>query len=267
MINFKFFKIQMKNTIWITVIFAIIFALISILAMSFTKYFWDETIHVPDNGGVIEYDGALALLHMVTFFGPLGEALAVIFAIALTMKLISVEINRNYISSWLSLPMSRRSIFLTKIFTIFISSSIIVLFNLIIQLLVVAIKQYSDFAGAEAAVLIKLNLGLLLSFLFIGSVIVLFAVLFNKVSHVLTLSALVPAFFIILFLLGDLANTLNVKGLHYLKYITFFSFFDYRQLIKNANLQFIWKFILLIFLSGSCFYGSFYLFKRKNLHI
>lgn len=264
MINFKFFKIQMKNTIWITAIFAIIFALISILGMSFTKYFWSTTIY---DHGVVEYNGALELLHMVTLFGPLGEALAVVFAISLTMKLISIEINRNYISSWLSLPMSRRSVFLTKLFTIFISSLIIILFNLIVQFLIVAIKQYSDFAGAEATVLIKLNLGLLLSFLFIGSVIVLFAVLFNKVSYVLTLSALIPTFFIVLFLLGDLANTFNVKGLHYLKYLTFFSFFEYNQLIKNANLQFIWKFGLLIILTSSFFYGSFYLFKRKNLHI
>gem|GEM_PF-1131102 len=36
---------------------------------------------------------------MISFFGPLGEGLAVVFAIALTMKLISTEINRNYISS------------------------------------------------------------------------------------------------------------------------------------------------------------------------
>ncbi|MCL6428673.1 hypothetical protein LT335_00220 [Spiroplasma sp. JKS002669] len=264
MINFKFLKIQIKNTIWITVIFAIIFALISILSMSFTKYFWDTTFY---HNGETSYEGAIDLLHMISFFGPLGEGLAVVFAIALTMKLISTEINRNYISSWLSLPMSRKTIFLTKLFTIFISSFIIVLFNLIIQLLIAVIKPYSDFAGAEVAILIKLNFGLLLSFLFISSMIVLFAVFFNKISHVLTVSALVPAFFIVLFLLGDFANTFDVKFLHYLKYLTFFSLFDNNQLIKNANLQFIWKFILLIFLTGTLFYGSFYLFKRKNLDV
>lgn len=269
MLNFKFLKTQMKNSIWITLIFTFIFVFVSIFSMSFTKYFWNTEIVTEHS--IVGYQGGLDFLQMITFFGPFGEILAVIFAISLVMKLINVEVNKGYMSSWLSLPMSRTSVFTTKICTFFISSFIIVLSNLLIEFLIVAFKvafkQYPDFTGYEVAVLIKLNFGLLLAFLFIVSVTVLFSVLFDKLSYAITLSAVVPVFFIVLFLLGNLAYVFNLSFLRYFKYFTFFSLFQYKQLINNYNLHFIWKFLLLLFFAGSMFFASFFLFKRKNLHI
>lgn len=263
MINLKFFKTQLKNSIWITIGLALVPITISMVVMLFNYYFWQKTIQGPH--GSVTYSGALSGLGLTTIFGPVGEVIGVACGVSLAIKLINSEISKGYMSYWLSLPMSRIAVLAAKVLTILLSTLIISLSNLLVEL-IIAFAKYPDFGGSEVWILIKLNFGLMLTFFFIASLAVFFSVLFDKTSVAITLSIVVLVIFIVIFILSSFVSKLDgLNFLEYFKYITFFSLFDFNQLIVNDNLAFIWKFILLFVFGSSLFLGSGFIFKNKNL--
>lgn len=263
MINRQFLKTQIRSSLWISIGILIVLAFLAVGTMSLSPYFWDKTIEEP--GVTQSFAGAISLLGEVNYFGLVGEFLAVAFAVTLAIKLISVEISKGYMSSWLTLPITRTSYFLTKIIAIFIAILMVIVPNYLIQLIVGGIRE-KDFGGLEVWVLTKLNLGLFLAFFFVTSMTVFFATFFNRTSYAVTLGIIVPAIFIILFFLSsNIAEIFNLNFLSFLKYLTFFSLFDFKQLIDANNFQFIWKFIIFFILSFGIYIGTTYLFKRKNL--
>lgn len=265
MVNFRFLKTQIKSSIWVAVGFGVVPILMS-LFMFLTPYFYSTEI-ITSQTTYTFYTGAIDLLGATNLFGVTGTILATGFAVTLAVKLVNAEISKGYMSSWLSLPMSRSNVFLAKLYTVFIAALIAVLPNLLMEFLFVAIQGYSDFGGAEAWILIKANLGLLLMFFFLSAIAVTFSLLFNKTAYVIVVSVGIPAIFIVFSLLSQSWMLFNVPFLKNLKYITFLSLFDFNQLRDNSNLNFIWKYFLLFGVGSALYVGSTYIFKYKNLFI
>lgn len=234
MINFAFFKSQLKNITWITLGISLIFAII--------------TVYLFQGVGIIQY------------------ALGIMLIVPLVTKLFIIENNRGYLSSLLSLPMSRTSIFLTKFLVIFIAIFSVSFINLIDAIIMTFISFDLTITWLQVWALIKINLGLLLTFLLIMTIAIACSLAFDKSSIAITLSILIPAFFTITFWLSESSDRFDIKWWKYFKYVTIFTLFDNNKLFIVENLEYIWKYAIAIIISGAISIGTLYYFNKKNLY-
>lgn len=225
MINFRFVKSQFKNVRIPLIIFFIILCIIIVpiltqnyLAPTMTSTGLD---HGSSGSGGI---GAMAYLN-VSFFGIPGLILIVTFSLILNHILISKEIDKGYLASWLTMPMSRKSILNSKLFVLIFSILILYLAAFIIQLIIFPIR-FQDFKLQEFGYLVLYNVGLILLALLWASINWTFIGGFNKSILALSVAAGVSVVFIVCKTVVLFSVIPGSENLKYFKYFTIASLFN-----------------------------------------
>lgn len=225
MINFRFVKSQFKNVRIPLIIFFVILSLIiiPILTQNFLAptMTWTGVDNGSSGSGGI---GAMAYLN-VSFFGIPGLILIVTFSLILNHILISKEIDKGYLVSWLIMPMSRKSILNSKLFVLISSILILYLSAFIIQLIIFPIR-FQNFKLQEFGYLVLYNVGLILLALLWVSINWTFIAGFSKSMIALSVAAGVSVVFIVCKTVILFAVIPGSENLKYFKYFTIASLFN-----------------------------------------
>lgn len=284
MINFRFVKAQFKSIIIPLIIFLLILFIILIPAL--TQNYLAPTMTYVSRMGTGRI-GAMPYL-TYTFFGPVGIILLFSFSLILSHILVSKEIDRGYFASWLTTPMTRRTILNSKLF-ILISAILILYFSaLIIQLLIFPFR-FQDFNIDALGRIILYNFGLILLALFWASINWFFITGLNKATLSISVASGVSVFFIVLYTMVFLSVIPGFDYLKYAKYGTITSFFNSpfvfgkipergpgdpvvdgvvkAPLFALNALDFVWQLPVMFVFSLSLFpFGNYFVIK-KDLHL
>lgn len=289
MINWKYFKVQLKSSYLIILVFMGIFLLLSLMTFVFfvDKTFIDYDLQ-KDSGSyhsIAAKTGAWTVAPIV-MFGLVGWFTISVFAITLVIKTMQSEINNGNISSWLTLPMSRTTILLTKYLFFIVSVLMIVSFNFIIELIITK-TTYTDFSGKNALALFELNLGQLFLFFLVISIAAFFAIVLDKTSVYLLVVTAIFLWFFIFSAMNYLNFMMDTNKYAFAKYLTVYSLTDLTTKfsgttdlgngvshvsdnvtsINSNNANTAWKFILLVLFTCGFSSGTWYFFKNKNLNV
>lgn len=239
---------------------------------------WTGVGHGSSGSGGI---GAMAYLN-VSFFGIPGLILIVTFSLILNHILISKEIDKGYLASWLTMPMSRKTILNSKLFVL-ISSILILYFSaFIIQLIIFSIK-FQDFKIQEFGYLVLYNFGLILLALLWSSINWAFIDGFNK-SVIASVAAGVSVVFIVCKTVVLFSVIPGSENLKYFKYFTIASLFNSPFVFGNVPsvnpdpdvtivgkgtlfpikaLDFAWQYPVMLLASFALFpLGNYFLIKK-----
>ncbi|ATZ18417.1 hypothetical protein ESOMN_v1c00310 [Williamsoniiplasma somnilux] len=188
MINLRLFKTQFSSIKIQAIIFILLPSLISLMFLSMPNYFhWTKVNDTP-------YVGAIGLLlDLTNIFSAVGFLIGFI-SISFIIVLFTKEINRGYMASWLTQPLSRKTIFMTKFALIITIIFITALLNFVIEALMSL--RFPDFNKIYENVdhtkdlfsLFLLNTNLFLMMFLLASIILLFAMLIKKSSLLIILS-------------------------------------------------------------------------------
>lgn len=289
MINWKYFKVQLKSSYLIILVFMGIFLLLNLMTFVFfaDKAFvgYDLDTQSGFRSSSQSKMGAWSVAPIV-MFGLVGWLTISVFAITLVIKTMHSEINNGNISSWLTLPMSRTTILLTKYLFFIVSVLMIVSFNFIIELIITK-ATYTDFSGKNALALFELNLGQLLLFFLVISIAAFFAIVLDKTSVYLLVVTAVFLWFFIFSTMNYLNFMMDTNKYAFAKYLTIYSLTDLTTKfsgttnlgngvshvsdnvtsINSDNANTAWKFILLALFTCGFSSGTWYFFKNKNLNV
>ena len=296
MINWKYLKIQLKSSYLIILIFMMFFLLLNLITFVFfaEKAFASYNLHhdyvYPGGHGSSSSsrNGAWSVAPIV-MFGLVGWLTISVFAITLVIKTMKSEINNGNISSWLTLPMSRTTILLTKYLFFIFSVLMIVSFNFILELIITK-ATYTDFSGKNALALFELNLGQLFLFLLMISIASFFALIIEKTSVYLLVMAVIFLWFFIFSAMSYMNFMMDTNKYAFAKYLTIYSltdlttksselpsinlgegwsrvYDDHVTVINSNDANIAWKFILLILFTSGFSSGTWYFFKNKNLNV
>ncbi|WP_368486554.1 ABC transporter permease [Spiroplasma sp. DGKH1] len=290
MINFKFVKAQFKSVIIPIIILFILFVVLLIPALILNSFAPGITIDKSGSGGP-ESSGELggAILLPSTLYGIPGFILMFAFGIVLIHILLVKETDRGYLASWLTTPMTRRTILNSKLFVILSSIMMVNIVMLILQLIFFA-ALYRDFHHqAQVDIVLASFSFLFLSFLWtaINWVIMGF---FNKPGAALSVAIGVSTWFIICAILSQMSGIdAQFKFLKYFKYFTITSFFNlpfnfgdlpdvhdpsipagfhgtiYAEVKPIHALDFAWQMPVMIIVGAGGYYGGNLIVIHKDL--
>ncbi|MGL5268481.1 MAG: ABC transporter permease subunit [Spiroplasma sp.] len=225
MINFRFVKSQFKNVRPLIIIFFFIVLILLIPALSQDYFAPSATIHKTSSStSISSYLGAGTILINV-FFGVPGFVVLLAFSIILIHILITKEVDRGYFASWLTTPMSRKTILNSKFFVLV--SSILIVYGAILLLQIILFPvTYKDFNSLVLGNILLYNFAFILLALFWTSINWFIMCLFNKGAIAISVASTVSIFFIVCTILAMLSSIPSLKSLKYFKYLTIISLFN-----------------------------------------
>lgn len=287
MINFKFVKGQFKNIRIPLLIFFIILIIIMIPAL-IQNYLAPTSTTTREEAGSSATEGIGAMPYLnVSYFGIPGLILICAFSLILNYILVSKEVDKGYLASWLTLPVSRKKILNSKLFVL-LSAILILYFSVfIVQLIIFPIK-FKDFKLQQFEYLVLFNFGLILLAIMWAAINWFFICSLNKTVVALSLTAGIAVIFI---LCQSMTLFSSIPSMAYFKYFRYFTIasllnspFQYGEppnlnppvgttvvsvaplfSIKASN--FIWQYILMFFVPFDLFYSGNYYFVKKDLHL
>ncbi|WP_342218649.1 ABC transporter permease subunit [Spiroplasma endosymbiont of Amphimallon solstitiale] len=219
MINFRFVKTQFKNVKIPLILFFIILCIL--IAPILTQDYLAPTItFIGEEHGVSCLGGLGAMTYFnFVFFGIPGLILIFSFSLILNHILVSKEIDKGYLASWLTMPMSRKTILNSKLFVLL--SSILILYGsaFVFQLIIFPIR-FQDFKLQEFGYLVLYNLGLILLALLWASINWTFISYFNKSVISLSVATGISTVFILFQIMTLFSSIPEVEYLKYFKYMT-----------------------------------------------
>ncbi|ATZ16143.1 hypothetical protein JN01_0457 [Entomoplasma freundtii] len=217
MINGALFKAEFKRS-WVVVL---IFSILAIGLAAFgllTHWFYDQN----DSNGFTT--GTFVFLKVIIFhFGmPL---LYTIYGFVIISSTLLKDIDKGYLASWLTTPLSRYKIFFTKIFVFLLGFVIISACLVISQMIFYGINTYDFSKGVGRLLLSDLAL-IVFGFFWLGIMWIIAASLPNNWS-VWTVLIGLTLWFIVAYILGQ-GETLFGEGklgktLSYFRYFTILS--------------------------------------------
>ncbi len=139
--------------------------------------------------------------------------------------MVSKEIDKGYLASWLTMPMSRKTILNSKLFVLL--SSILILYGsvFVFQLIIFPII-FQDFKLQEFGYLVLYNLGLILLALLWASINLTFISYFNKSVISLSVATCISTVFILFQTMTLFSSIPGLEYLKYFKYMTIASLFN-----------------------------------------
>lgn len=277
MINFKFVWAQFKKIRILLVLFFIFLIVLSLPALLIDNFDWTsvEVIHrLPDGSvgvvGTMPKIGGVFYLKWSYFSFP-GIILMSVMSLIVIYVLVSREVDKGYMASWLALPMSRRTILNSKLFLLLTSFFSLYFLAFIFQLIVFSIR-FQDFEVQVFALLVIGNVVFLVLALLWTSINWFLITSFNKEIISFVFALLVLIFFLLFHILVFVSETDgNLQYLKNFKYLTIISLFDFPA---NKSKEFFikayaysWQIPLMLIATASLFYLGNYYFIKKDLSL
>lgn len=283
MINFRFVKSQFKNVTIPLIFFFLILCIILLPALT-QNYLAPTTTWIIDEHGT-SGSGSIGAMPYLTysFFGIPGLILIFSFSLILNHILVSKEVDKGYLASWLTTPMSRKSILNSKLFVLLSSILILYVSAFMIQLIIFPIK-FQDFKGQEFAYLFLYNFGLILLALLWSSINWFIIGSINKSVISLSVAATISVMFVLFKAMSLFAAIPGIEYFKYFQYFTITSFFNspfkFGQIpplnpiigiteIKKAELlpinalDFAWQYPVMLIIPFALFpLGNYFLVKK-----
>ncbi|WP_338983842.1 ABC transporter permease subunit [Spiroplasma endosymbiont of Othius punctulatus] len=257
---FKLFKENFKNTFVITLTTIVILLIGVILAMALTRYFYDFKWSNENGSGSVS--GAIYIMTDTSkLYGITGIIGLTIYVFVMLFVTLHVEINRGLIVNYLTLPITRSEIYISKIINLFVSLFLVVFPMMIIQFLITI--SYKDFDANMFFVLFKLDLGMYLYGLFIASIGVL---IFSLIRMISIASIVFISINLIFALFGFLSEVSSISA-SFLRYLTPSSLWDYKTILINNDYSYLWKYLVLIILTIPSLIGGWSLFEKMDMNI
>lgn len=290
MINFKFVKSQFKNIIIPMIVFFVLFFVLLIPSLFCSTFAPAKYIYHFEHGSGLRVLLSASQILPLTLYGIPAFILIFSFGIILIHILLVKEIDRGYMASWLTMPMSRNIILNSKLFVILSSILILNITILLLQLIFFAAIQ-QDFNKQVLGNVILTSFSFLFLSLLWTSINFVIMVYLNKSSVAITVAAGISTFFVICNILFNLSLVIEqLKFFKFIKYLTITSFFnvsfefDVNNLTKEISndtpdgyiyakwkqinaLKFAWQLpIMLIGASGLFALGN-WIFIKKSLSL
>lgn len=291
MINFRFVRTQLKNLIIPLIAFFVILLVLLIPALTQTYFAPAISIHkTPSSWSGSSQIGAGNILINV-FFGIPGFVAIVAFSIIFIQILITKEVDRGYFASWLTMPMSRRTILNSKLFALL--SAVLMAYGAIFLMQIIFFPIIlKDFSALVFGNIILYNFALILLALVWTSINWFIMCSFNTGAKAISVAASISTFFIVSGILAMLGNLIDsLQFLKYFKYLTItsllnspFSFgpipsFDDSSLPPNFSgtksavicgakaKDFVWQLPVMFVLPFGFFTLGDFIFIKKDLHL
>lgn len=229
MINFKFVKSQFR-IVWIPIVIFGILALILLIPAFIQNRipfnnFWKE---INRGHQAQTNQGAGPMLNYL-YFGLPGFAIMFSLSIILSHILISKEIDQGYLASWLTIPMSRRTIISSKLFILLISMLSISFIMILVQLCIFPFTL-KDFDNNILGRLFLINFDFIFVIIFFASINWVISNIINKSSYSISIISGMAA----LQLFGQL---LDMPKLTIAKYFTITGFFNSGFQFSNSTIE------------------------------
>ncbi|AXF95242.1 hypothetical protein [Spiroplasma phoeniceum] len=278
MINLKFIKLQFKNIKIILIIWFILFLLLTILSIT-VKYFSPATNINQLSGGQIINNIMYGYFCGLIMFFP--------YSIIVTQILLTKEIKEGYFASWLVLPMSRKTILNSKIFTL-ISSIIILNVGFLFLQLILFSLVYKDFNQQNQINLVLTSFSFLFLWILWSFIVWVISCYFDNSAISISLLSFISILFLLFGILSFVGEELsgsntNLEKLKYLKFLTIISFFNsalnFTDLPNNnlniiianplqpKSLDFCWQLPTMLVLSIGLFNLGNWIFIKKSLSL
>ncbi|AXF95244.1 hypothetical protein [Spiroplasma phoeniceum] len=278
MINLKFIKLQFKNIKIILIIWFILFLLLTILSTT-VKYFSPATNINQLSGGQVINNIMYGYFCGLIMFFP--------YSIIVTQILLTKEIKEGYFASWLVLPMSRKTILNSKIFTL-ISSIIILNVGFLFLQLILFSLVYKDFNQQNQINLVLTSFSFLFLWILWSFIVWVISCYFDNSAISISLLSFISILFLLFGILSFVGEKLsgsntNLEKLKYLKFLTIISFFNsalnFTDLPNNnlniiianplqpKSLDFCWQLPTMLVLSIGLFNLGNWIFIKKSLSL
>lgn len=284
MINFRFVKSQFKNVRLVLIIFFIILFILLVPALTQNYLAENMTWIISPTGGWSGYSGIGAMPYLSsTFFGVPGFILIFSFSLILNHILVSKEIDKGYLASWLTTPMSRKTIFNSKLFVL-IASILMLYFSMFIIQLIIFPLMFQDFSWQAFAYLLLYNCGLILLAILWAAINWFFIASINKSVVSLAVAAGVSVVFVLFQTMSLFAMVPGLEFFKYFKYMTITSLLNspfkfgpvpnhsspvvgtevaIAPLLQIKALDFAWQYPVMLLLPYGLFYlGNNFLIKK-----
>lgn len=266
MINFTLYKREMRKSINILIIFALILTMyISIIIAMYDPKMMSTldkfSEAMPELMAAVGMNaGATTLIgFMINYlYGFILLVFPMIFCIIRGNGLIAKYVDKGSMMTLLVAPIRRSKVAFTQMFVLLSGIVILVVYATGIEILV----TYFIFPKElEIIELLKLNGGLLCLQIFIGSICFLASCIFSETRYSIALGAGIPALMFILRMLSNAGEKAEIA-----KYFTFFTLFDANGIIKGSGdailgIQILGASAVVLYLMGII------VFCRKDLHI
>lgn len=287
MVNFKFVKSQLKNIIVLLIVFFVILFILFVPALT-QNYLTTTIIFTKDGSSESSSQvlGAIPILSNV-YFGPPGFIFMFIISLVLSHFLVSKEVDKGYFASWLTTPMSRKTILNSKLLILLTSIFSIYFLILIVQLISFPLR-FQDFEVKDIGNIILANFVFIVLALLWASINWICITGFNKTSIALALSISISVLFIVFQALTLFASIPSLEYLKYFKYFTITSLFNspfelssiksplvtgdgtfisHAEILPIKALDFVWQIPLMLGATAGLFYLGNYLFIKKDLSL
>ncbi|WP_027063022.1 ABC transporter permease [Mesoplasma seiffertii] len=191
------------------------------------------------------------------FLTTLGVSLPLIYLIVTANKLVVIEVEKGDMAYYLSTPLSRVKILVSKM--TFFGGSIVcwTLIHFIVGCLFIGVMGLS--MPIDLWLIMFLNWTLIL--LSLGGISWLASCYFNKNSFALIIGAGIPTAFIII---ATLASVPELK-MEYLKYLTLLSLFKPDKMETTTLTTWLPQVLVLIPISAVLYGAGIYIFKNRDL--
>ncbi|AGM25251.1 ABC transporter permease subunit [Spiroplasma chrysopicola] len=219
MINFKFVKSQLKSIKTPLIIFSILLFTFLIPAFFYSYLAPYSMIEKTGGSSSTGSKGGAAQVLEYFYFGVPGSVLYIALSIILIHRLFSREVEKGYFGSWLTTPMSRRTILNSKLFTILSSIFVIQIAFIIIQFLFLGILT-KDLMSDHIGSLLLFNFAFMILILFWISINWVIIIYFNKSTTGISIAVAILGFFSIC---SGIALLSVLPGFEQLKYLKYFS--------------------------------------------
>ncbi|AKU79921.1 ATP-binding cassette domain-containing protein [Spiroplasma turonicum] len=198
--------------------------------------------------------------------GSITSSTSFIFLIYLVHIIISgnsilvSEVEKGTLVNILIANQSRKSIILTKMFTLILGYTLSILLLFIFNIILILASSKSN--SVDIGIIIINFLGLYLLLIALISIVFLCSSIFNKSAISLAVGGGLCVIFFFFAVLGQTVDSLKV-----LKYLSINSLTNFNMTNANEVSKYISKIIFLIIISISCYISSYFVFIKKDLHL
>ena len=266
MINLTLYKREMKGSIKLLIIFAMI---ITMYVSIIVKMYDPELMETLDSfvevmpeimAAVGMSSGATSLLgFMISYlYGFILLIFPMVFCILRGNGLIAKYVDKGSMVSLMAAPVKRDTIVFSQLSVLCSGVFMLVAYSTVVEIIVAEIFFNGELVIAE---LLALNLGLLCLQLFIASICFLASCMFSDTKYSIGFGAGIPA---LMYIINMLAN---VGGMaEKAKYFTFFTLFDAEGIVAGANSAILGCAVLFV-VAIIIFVSSIVVFRNKDLYI
>ncbi len=266
MINMTLYKREMKGSLKILILFAVVITMYVTIIISMYDPEMMATLDgfyevMPELMASIGMSaGATSLIgFMISYlYGFILLIFPMVFCILRGNSLVAKYTDKGSMVTLLAAPIKRRTIILTQIFVLMSGILLLIIYVTGLEIIIAQTIFPGELIVSD---LLKLNTALLCLHLFIGSICFLASCVFSDTKYSIAFGAGVSAFMYILQMLANAGEKADI-----LKYFTFFTLFDANGIIAGKSGAIIGILVLLLGTIG-LYTIAINVFCNKDLHI